>query len=211
MAKKQVSKAKTVNPGTFNPIIPSTQFPQFPVFPPQFLPQPAPQSAFQPSGPSFQPPQHISSNQPNQQYFQQGVQQVQGPQLSQAIPQQQPMTFIGLQKPTGQSNTVLSAQAASADEHIRFLHSLTGVDKAFCIECVVKCLSSVEIQLRKATTQADQGSEMNMISKPLVDHLQLVPQLVSSIGFQGLTMHTADHRDTPLKEWTEAWIGVAGI
>ena len=34
VAKKQVSKAKTVNPGIFNPIIPSTQFPQFPVFSP---------------------------------------------------------------------------------------------------------------------------------------------------------------------------------
>lgn len=44
-----------------------------------------------------------------------------------------------------------------------------------------------------------------------MDHLQLVPQSVSSIGFQELTMHTADHRDTPLKEWTELWIGVARI
>lgn len=62
------------------------------------------------------------------------------------------MTFMGLQKPTEQLNTVLSVQATSADEHTQFLHLLTGVDKAFCIECVVKCPSVAEIQLRKATT-----------------------------------------------------------
>lgn len=34
---------------------------------------------------------------------------------------------------------------------------------------------------------------------------------LSAIGFQGLTMYIADHRDILLKEWTEFWDAAAGI
>lgn len=36
---------------------------------------------------------------------------------------------------------------------------------------------------------------MIVISRPLMDHLQLSPQPLANIGFEVLTMHTADHRD----------------
>lgn len=101
--------------------------------------------------------------------------------------------------------------SAQADGNTRFLHLLENQDKAFRIECDIRGPDGIETHLGKATTQADQGSEMNVISRSLMDYLHLVPHPLSVIGFEGLTMHTADHRDTLLKKWTEFWIATAGI
>ena len=69
----------------------------------------------------------------------------------------------------------------------------------------------MEVQLEKSPSQADQGSEMNVASMGLVLFLNLILHLLSDIGFKGLSMRTADHRDTVLQHWIWLQIGVEGI
>lgn len=125
----------------------------------------------------------------------------------QSIPDNTSSGVAPPQRESGSSN----AHSVQTDGHTRFLQAFGNQDKAFCIECEIRNPTGVETHLGKATTQADQGSEMNVISQSLIKYLQLVTQPLASIGFHGLTMHTADQRDTPLKEWIEFWIGTTGI
>ena len=101
--------------------------------------------------------------------------------------------------------------SVGADSQTRILQNLQGVEKAFRIPCTVKAGDGREIPLGRGVTQADQGSEMNVISEALRAQLQLPKNPLASVGFEGLTMHTADHRDTPLEYWTEFWVNTEGI
>lgn len=152
------------------------------------------QPLLQPAGPLQQIPQQVPPYVP-------------ASQQQQPVPQNTPPGVVPPQHESGSSN----AHSIQTDEHTRFLQALDNQDKAFRIECKIRNPAGIETQLGKATTQADQGSEMNVISQSLIKHLQLVTQPLASIEFQSLTMRTADQRDTPLKEWTEFWIGTAGI
>lgn len=93
--------------------------------------------------------------------------------------------------PPSQSDLKCSAALSiQADEHAKSLHSLGMQDKAFQIKYAIRGPSGAEIHIGKAT------SEMIVISRSLMDHLQLSPQPLANIGFEVLTMHTTDHRDT---------------
>lgn len=59
--------------------------------------------------------------------------------------------------------------------------------------------------------QADQGSDMNVISTAMAKQLGLPFQSLSDVGFAGLTMKTADHRETLLHHWVHLELGVEGI
>lgn len=50
----------------------------------------------------------------------------------------------------------------------------------------------------RSPTQADQGSDLNVISTGLATKLGLQLQSLDLVGFRGLTMRTADHKDTQL-------------
>ena len=52
---------------------------------------------------------------------------------------------------------------------------------------------------------------MNVISTAMAQKLQLPFHTLSSIGFAGITMRTADHVETPLFHWVELNTNVAGI
>lgn len=47
---------------------------------------------------------------------------------------------------------------------------------------------------------------MNVISQSLLDQLKISKFPLVDIGFKGLTMQTADYRESPLEFWTEFWI-----
>lgn len=49
--------------------------------------------------------------------------------------------------------------------------------------------------------QADQGSDLNVISMRLTQKLNLELLSLYYIGFRGLIMRTADHKDTLLEFW----------
>jgi len=109
---------------------------------------------------------------------------------------------------------VSSAEAAaippSEDYHTRFLSSLVGVEKSFRIPAVLE-VNGEKVILEKRVVQADQGSDMNIIHPKLVQRLGLEINPLEAVGFKGLCMTTADHKDTPLTGWTIVNVGVEDI
>ena len=75
----------------------------------------------------------------------------------------------------------------------RQLSSLVGVDKAFRVSAIAKRLDGTEVELEKGNHQADQGSDMNVISLGMTRFLKLELHPVAEIGFQGLSMRTAEN------------------
>ena len=88
---------------------------------------------------------------------------------------------------------------------------MIGVDKAFRVLCSIQKPDGTEVQLDKRYVQADQGSDMNVISAGLVRHLHLDLHSLAEVGFKGLSMRTADHRDTVLHHWVWLRVIVEGI
>jgi len=88
---------------------------------------------------------------------------------------------------------------------------MVGKDKAFRIPCSVQKPDRSTIHLDKSYVQADQGSDMNMISTGLVKYLCLQSHSLGEIGFAELSMRTADHRETVLHDWTWLDIGVERV
>ena len=104
------------------------------------------------------------------------------------------------------------ATQAWAERHTRALGAkMAGYDKQYRIEAKIRKENDEIVTLPKATTQADQGSDINVISPELVSMLQLKPQALGDIGFAGLSMRTADHRETILHLWVTLTIGVANV
>ena len=119
----------------------------------------------------------------------------------------QPMIHTQTQQP----NQTGEVSNATLGIHTQFFQTLKGTDKAFRIECSVLSGSGISVILGKAVIQADQGSDMNIISEQLLRQLELPLNSLENINFGGLTMRTADHRDTPLKYWTEFNVTVSGL
>ena len=94
----------------------------------------------------------------------------------------------------------VSQVIAQPDSHTRFLQTLAGTEKAFRISGTAR-VGDTETGLLKQNTQADQGSDMNVMSTPLVQQLQLSLRSLAEVGFMGLCMETADHRETMLQHW----------
>ena len=126
---------------------------------------------------------------------------------------QQPKQQPGSQGP--QSGAMASAVifmnvGTGADAHTRFLQTLVGVEKAFRIPAVVRSQGQ-ELALKRRHTQADQGSELNVISSAMVRQLGLKMKSLSKIGFHGMSMTTADHKEHMLLHWVLLDVGVQGI
>ena len=138
-------------------------------------------------------------------------------------PQAPPMMSGGLQNPTQSqqsAGTVASASvarltAAQAEKravrHTGLLITLVEVDKAFRIQCTIYKPDGTVVVLEQKLTQADQGSEMNVISAGLVRFLGLHLHSLEEVGFKGLSMRTADHRETVLQHWVWLRVSVEGI
>ena len=149
------------------------------------------------------------------------------PMPSYMMPPQVPPTMSGglQQNPTQLQNTQSTGTVASATvsrltpaqaeeravRHTRLLITLVEVDKAFRIQCTIYKPDGTVVVLEQKLTQADQGSEMNVISAGLARFLGLVLHSLEEVGFKGLSMRTADHRETILHHWVWLRVSVEGI
>ena len=98
----------------------------------------------------------------------------------------------------------------AVDGNTRFLSTVMGTDKAFRIPCTIRA-NGQEQELDRSQVQADQGSDMNVISTAMAKRLGLPFHSLSDVGFAGLAMKTADHRETLLHHWVHLELGVEGI
>ena len=101
-------------------------------------------------------------------------------------------------QPQSQTHPSSVANIITADGNTRFLGSLLAVDKAFRISCSIRVSGKGEIEMDRSQVQADQMSDMNVISTAMANQLELVINSLSDIGFAGMTMRTADQRETLL-------------
>ncbi|SLM36249.1 hypothetical protein LPUS_05745 [Lasallia pustulata] len=113
----------------------------------------------------------------------------------------------GMQSQTQQGDV----SSIAVDGNTRFLSTLMGADKAFRIPCSVRVKGGGELALDRSQVQADQGSDMNVISTAMAKQLGLHLYPLSDVGFAGLTMKTADHRETLLHHWVYLDLGVEDI
>ena len=124
--------------------------------------------------------------------------------VQQALLPQQPVPVM--QQPVQQSGdnagvtsiNARSLNAHSADAHTRFLSRIAGMEKAFRISSTIRHSSGQDVPLEKRQSHADQGSDIDVISAAIATKLDLQFHDLASIGFQGLSMETADHKDTML-------------
>lgn len=96
--------------------------------------------------------------------------------------------------------TAAISEFPAPDKHTRIVSSLPKTEKAFRIPCTIR-LSDKIIGLERHQTQADQGSDLNVISMGLAWKLNLELLSLDHVAFRGLTMCTADHKDTSLEFW----------
>ena len=95
--------------------------------------------------------------------------------------------------------------------HTQFVSKVENKDKAWRFHCTIITPDGKAVKLERTTTQADQGSDINVISPALVDHLGLAKQPLSDIGFNGLAMRTADGRETILHHFVFFKMGVEDV
>lgn len=88
---------------------------------------------------------------------------------------------------------------------------MIGIEKAFRVDCTVFKPDGTTATIDKEHTQADQGSDMNVISAGLARRLSLQLNPLDEVGFKGLSMRTADHRETVLLYWVWLRLAVEGI
>jgi len=130
----------------------------------------------------------------------QPMQNIQPMQLNMSVgPSVSPRAYSQSQ-PQNQS-TKGTMQASSVNEHhTRFLSTMVGKDKAFRIPCFIQKPDESTVHLNKSYVQADQRSDMNMISTELVKYLGLQSHSLGEIEFAELLMCTADHCETVLHD-----------
>ncbi|KAL8795800.1 MAG: hypothetical protein Q9182_007483 [Xanthomendoza sp. 2 TL-2023] len=174
----------------FVPVAPQAgQVPQYPINIP----------AMQPT--NIQPAQPTQSAQAPQQTFSYTEWVQQG---------QQAPTPPATQTQGGATSVEVRSLGTTVDVHTRSLGKMAGMEKAFRIPCTVR-VNGKDIQLERDYTQADQGPEMNIISSSMAHSLGLQLHDLSAIGFYGLSMKRADHKETTLHHWIWLEIGVEGI
>lgn len=109
------------------------------------------------------------------------------------------------------SNVVVGmAAVASDDAHTKRMTEVGGEDRAFRIPVVIETIEG-RIELKRSLTQADQGSDLNVIGKSLAVRLGLDLRPLSEVGFKGMAMRVANGSITSLSEYTRLSIGVAGL
>ena len=128
------------------------------------------------------------------------------------------LTRVSAQKKKGRAAAEYSqsqtqtgtVNSTAVDGNMRFLSTVMGADKAFRIPCMIR-VGGREQELDRSQVQADQGSDMNVISTAMAKWLELPFHSLSDVGFAGLMMKTADHRETLLHHWVHLELGVEGI
>lgn len=104
----------------------------------------------------------------------------------------------------------VSSAEIAPDLHTQIISAMFRAEKAFRIPCYI-WNNGVETVLPRSQKQADQGSNLNVISTGLATKLGLQLQSLDLVGFRGLTMRTADHKYTQLHHWVLLNVGVQGI
>ena len=196
VSKKKASKGKKPTVQQPNP---------FSQFQPQFNPQLQQQAQQMPQQMPAPPQQVPQMNIPPMVVPQQQQQQMPQTQIPQFFQPQ-----AGPYPPAAQA-IVSSTSASDNEKHTRFISNLLGVDKAFRVPCTIHMQDGSEVQLNKQYVQADQGSDMNVISSGLAKRLSLTLRPLAEVGFEGLSMRTADHRETLLHHWVWVRVSVEGI
>lgn len=119
-------------------------------------------------------------------------------------------------KKVKRSPTELFSNSVNNDHPRSFTNtqSSSSERKAFRVPVVAQAEANgkiMKVALPKHISQADQGSEMNVISQGLVKALKLEKLCLGTRGFSGLTMNTADGGATELSHFVSFRIGVCGI
>ena len=81
----------------------------------------------------------------------------------------------------------------TVDSNTHFLSSVMSIDKAFQISCKIQ-IDSKELILQQHQIQADQNSDMNVISLVMIKQLSLKIYVLSDMRFAELIMKTADNQ-----------------
>ena len=94
-------------------------------------------------------------------------------------------------------NKTVSSVETEIDERIEFFKKLIKLEKAFRLSVIV-ILETVRVMLEKKYTQANQSSEMNVISSEMIRKLKLIHRSLKNIELIDLIMKTADHKEIKL-------------
>ncbi|PGG95345.1 hypothetical protein GX51_08274 [Blastomyces parvus] len=116
----------------------------------------------------------------------------------------------GRRKKTVGPGVASHSVTASADVNTRLLKQLKNEEKAFRVPAQIKVNGKI-IDLPRAATQADQGSELNLVSEPFIKKYGLKVKPLSEIGYQGMSMKTATKVETILHHWVELDVAVEGV
>ena len=110
---------------------------------------------------------------------------------------------------------VSSIDIDDPSRHSRILASSGIHKKAFRLSAVVitrnKNGSEKRTTLSREKVQADQGSDMNVISTKLSHHLSLELIPLSKAGFSGMSTRTTDNKETALQHIVKFTLNVQGI
>ena len=106
-------------------------------------------------------------------------------------------SFIQKILKTSLKNKTMSFVETEIDERVEFFKKLIKLKKAFRFSVIV-ILETVRVMLEKEYIQANQGSEMNVISSKMIRKLKLVHRSLKDIGLVDLIMKTADHKEIKL-------------
>ena len=99
---------------------------------------------------------------------------------------------------------------SESDDRIKFFRKLTKLEKAFRLFATI-ILETIRIMLEKVYTQADQSSEMNVISFEMIRKLSLARHALTNIELADFIMKTTDHKKTRFHSWIEFTLEVKNI
>lgn len=101
---------------------------------------------------------------------------------------------------------IMQVSSVEAKHHTRFLSIMIDKDKAFRILCFVQKSDESIVHLDKFYVQANQNSDMNVISTELIKHLNLQLYSLSEIKFAELSMCITNHHETVFHDWI--WLNI---
>lgn len=107
-------------------------------------------------------------------------------------------TYQPIQPSQSTVGAIHNLETKNNEKHTRFLNSVGGANKAFRIVCTVIKPDDGIVELEKKLTQANQRSDMNVISMSLTKRLDLARRSLEKMNFKGLSMRTTDYRETVL-------------
>lgn len=100
----------------------------------------------------------------------------------------------------------MQAFSVKVKHHTWFLSTMIDKNKAFRILCFIQKSDKSIVHLNKFYVQANQRSNMNVISTELIKYLSLQSHSLNEIEFAELSMCTANHHETVLHDWI--WLDI---